>query len=58
MLNELTKDAVLKLVLKDIQHKLDNAKVLYKDNQGAIQLAENLQHHNRNKHIGVKYHYI
>ena len=40
MLNELMKDAVSKLVLKDIQHELDNVKVLYEDNQGAIQLAK------------------
>ena len=59
MLNELSKDAVSKqLLLKHIQHEPDNAKILYEDNQGAIQLAENPRHHNRSKHIDVKYHYI
>ena len=58
MLNELMKDAVSKLVLKDIQHELDNVKVLYEDNQRVIQLTENLQHHNKSKHINIKYHYI
>ena len=46
------------LAIKDVEHAPDNSKVLYKDNQGAIQLAENPRHHNTTKHIDVKYHYI
>ena len=31
---------------------------LYVDNQGAIALAKNPVHHQRSKHIDIKYHYI
>jgi hypothetical protein len=60
LLNELPLNgAVVKqLLVKDVKHELDNIKVLYEDNQGAIQLADNPRHHNRSKHIDVKYHYI
>ena len=45
-------------LLKDVEHAPDNSKVLYEDNQGAIQLAENPRHHSRTKYIDVKYHFI
>ena len=32
--------------------------IIFADNQGAIQLSKNPQHHNRTKHIDVKYHFI
>jgi len=32
--------------------------VLFVDNQGAISLAKNPVHHQRSKHIDIKYHYI
>ena len=44
-----------------LAYKIDlsnGAQILYADNQGAIAMAENPTHHNRNKHIDVKYHYI
>ena len=31
---------------------------IYADNQNAIELVNNLIHHQRSKHIDVKYHYI
>ena len=31
---------------------------IYGDNQGSIALATNPIHHNRSKHIDVKYHYV
>lgn len=31
---------------------------LYADNQGAIALAKNPVHHQRSKHIDIKYHFI
>ena len=31
---------------------------MYVDNQGAIALANNPIHHQRSKHIDVKYHYV
>jgi hypothetical protein len=36
----------------------DGSHMLHADNQGAIALAENPKHHNRSKHIDVKYHFI
>ena len=35
-----------------------NAQVIFGDNQGSIKLSKNPQHHNRTKHIDVKYHFI
>jgi hypothetical protein len=32
--------------------------LIFADNQGAIKLSKNPQHHNRTKHIDVKYHFI
>lgn len=32
--------------------------ILYVDNQGAIALAKNPVHHQRSKHIDIKYHYV
>jgi hypothetical protein len=34
------------------------AQTLNTDNQGAISLAENPQHHQRSKHIDIKYHFV
>ena len=31
---------------------------MYVDNQGAIALANNPIHHQRSKHVDVKYHYV
>ena len=31
---------------------------LYADNQGAIELAKNPVHHQRTKHMDIRYHYI
>ena len=32
--------------------------IIFADNQGAIKLSKNPQHHNRTKHIDVKYHFV
>jgi hypothetical protein len=32
--------------------------VILVDNQGAIKLSKNPQHHNRTKHIDIKYHFV
>jgi hypothetical protein len=32
--------------------------IIFADNQGAIKLSKNPQHHNRTKHIDVKFHFI
>jgi hypothetical protein len=36
----------------------ENPQIILADNQGAIKLSKNPQHHNRTKHIDVKYHFI
>jgi hypothetical protein len=35
-----------------------NPQIILADNQGAIKLSKNPQHHNRTKHIDVRYHFI
>jgi hypothetical protein len=35
-----------------------NAQILYGDNQGAIQIANNPEYHARTKHIDIQYHFI
>jgi hypothetical protein len=37
---------------------LDDGKVIYEDNQGAIALAKNPEHHSTTKHIDTIYHFI
>ena len=32
--------------------------MIFSDNQGAIKLSRNPQHHNRSKHIDIKYHFV
>ncbi|KAH9140651.1 hypothetical protein LEN26_005264, partial [Aphanomyces euteiches] len=32
--------------------------VVWEDNQGSIALAKNPQHHNRTKHIDIRYHFV
>jgi hypothetical protein len=36
----------------------ENPQIILADNQGAIKLSKNPQHHNRTKHIDVRYHFI
>jgi hypothetical protein len=49
----------LQQLLKDMQGSNDKLPVhLNVDNQGAIELAKNPVHHQRSKHIDIKYHYI
>jgi hypothetical protein len=38
--------------------KPPNPQVIFSDNQGAIKLSRNPQHHNRSKHIDIKYHFV
>ncbi len=35
-----------------------NPQIILADNQGAIKLSKNPQHHNRTKHINIKYHFV
>jgi hypothetical protein len=48
----------LKQLLSDMKGSDIGPVVLYVDNQGAIALAKNPVHHQRSKHIDIKYHFI
>ncbi|CAL4070928.1 unnamed protein product, partial [Meganyctiphanes norvegica] len=48
----------LRQLLADIQGCTTSGVKLYADNQGAIALAKNPVHHQRTKHIDIKYHFI
>jgi hypothetical protein len=42
----------------DPPNTVQQPQVIFADNQGAIKLSKNLQHHNRTKHIDVKYYFV
>ena len=48
----------LKILLTEIGFKPKELMLLYCDNQAARELANNLVHHNRTKHIEVDRHFI
>ena len=48
----------LRRLLQNVLKKQDNPTVVYKDNQGAIELTENPKFHNRTKHIDASYHFV
>ena len=48
----------MRQLLADIQGSKTHGVKLYADNQGAIALAKNPVHHQRTKHIDIKYHFI
>ena len=41
-----------------VSHEFAEPVVMHVDNQGTIALAKNPVHHNRSKHIDIKFHYI
>jgi uncharacterized protein YeeX (DUF496 family) len=45
-------------MFKKLGRTLDDGKVIYEDNQGAITLVKNPEHHIRTKHINTIYHFI
>ena len=59
MTHSIQEGVFLQQLLAGLQFK-DAAKVvsLYVDNKGAIDLAKNPVHHQRSKHVDIKYHYI
>jgi len=44
--------------LKEIGYDIDDQNIIYCDNQGAVALAHNPEHHTRTKHIDIQYHFI
>src|SRR5208282_5739090 len=44
--------------LKEIGYDISNQNVIYCDNQSAIALAHNSEHHVRTKHVDIQYHFV
>jgi hypothetical protein len=44
--------------LKEIGYDISNQNIIYCDNQSAIALAHNPEHHARTKHIDIQYHFV
>ena len=44
--------------LREIGYDISNQNIVYIDNQGAIALAHNPEHHARTKHIDIQYHFV
>lgn len=56
---EATSQAIwLRRILEDMGEKQDKPTKINYDNKSAIAMAKNLVHHNRTKHITIKYHFI
>ena len=54
-----TKESIwIQRLLSELGRKAENAETIYEDNQGAIALANNPEHHARTKHIDVQYHFV
>ena len=57
-LSEAAREATwLRSLLSDLTHKHQGRITIFEDNQGAIALTQNPEHHARNKHIDGRYHY-
>ena len=58
-LSSATQEAVwLRRLMKDLGRQMDAPTTIYKDNQGAIELAKNAKYHNRTKHIDICHHFV
>ena len=56
---EATSQAIwLRRILEDMGEKQDKPTKINCDNKSAIAIAKNPVHHNRTKHIAIKYHFI
>jgi hypothetical protein len=44
--------------LTEISYDISNQNIIYTDNQGAIALAHNSEHHARTKHVNIQYHFV
>jgi transposase InsO family protein len=47
-----------RMFFSEVGFKIDGPTILYCDNQGAIELAQNASFHARSKHINIRYHFI
>ena len=44
-------------LLKDLKFSVNHVKI-FEDNQGAIALTKTTKHHERSKHIDIRYHFV
>ena len=44
--------------LREIGYDINNQNIIYTDNQDAIALAHNPEHHARTKHVDIQYHFV
>lgn len=47
-----------RMFLRELGFHLNSPTIINVDNQGAIAIAKNPEHHGRTKHIDIRYHYI
>ena len=56
---EATKESIwVQRLLSELGQTVENANIIFEDNQGAIALANNPEHHARTKHIDIQYHFV
>ena len=58
LLHALKEQIWLLRFLKEIGYDAGNQNIIYCDNQSAIALAHNPEHHARTKHIDIQYHFV
>ena len=58
LLHALKEQIWLLRFLREIGYDISDQNVIYCDNQGAIALAHNPEHHARTKHIDIQYHFV
>ena len=58
LLHALKEQIWLLRFLREIDYGIDDQNVIYCDNQSAIALAHNPEHHARTKHIDIQYHFV
>ena len=58
LLHALKEQIWLLRFLREIDYGIDDQNVIYCDNQSAIALAHNPEHHARTKHVDIQYHFV
>jgi hypothetical protein len=58
LLHALKEQIWLLRFLTEVGYDISNQNIIYCDNQGAIALAHNPEHHARTKHIDIQYHFV
>ena len=48
----------LQSIISELKYTLRLPSILYSDNQSCIALSENPKHHDRSKHIDLRYHFL